>query len=114
MHETSLVAELVGECERRARGHLVTRVRVRHASSLEDGALRAIFGALTADGPLAQAILETEEFDAVMTCGDCGYSGAVDHNHVYGHMRICPKCEAICDDAGAVEIELVGIELADS
>ena len=111
MHETSLVAELVGECERLAQGRTVARVRVRHASSLEDEALREIFAALTADGPLAHAALDTEQFDALMTCPDCGYSGTVDHDHVYGHVRICPQCESLSDDAGASELELVDVEL---
>lgn len=111
MHETSLVAELVAECERRADGRTVTRVRVRHASSIEDDALRAIFAALTTDGPLANTVLDTEEFDASMTCGECGYTGVLDHDHVYGHVRVCPSCEAISDDAMAPELELVGVDV---
>lgn len=112
MHETSLIAELVTECERRAQGRPVARVRVRHASSIEDDALREIFTALTADGPIEHAVLDTEEFDATMTCGECGYTGSIDHDHAYGHLRICPSCEAISDDAMAPELELVAIEVA--
>jgi Zn finger protein HypA/HybF involved in hydrogenase expression len=111
MHETSLIAELVSECERRAQGQPIARVRVRHASSIEDDTLRAIFAALVADGPFERAVLDTEEFDASMTCGECGYTGVVDHDHVYGHVRVCPRCEAISDDAMAPELELVGVEL---
>ncbi len=111
MHETSLVAELVAECERRAQGRPVIRVRVRHASSIEVDSLQAIFAALTADGPLAHAVLDTEEFDTSMTCGECGYAGALDHDHVYGHVRVCPSCEAISDDATAPELELIGVDL---
>jgi Zn finger protein HypA/HybF involved in hydrogenase expression len=111
MHETSLVAELVSECERRAQGQTIARVRVRHASSIEDDTLRAIFAALAADGPFERAVLDTEEFDASMTCDECGYTGVVDHDHVYGHVRVCPSCEAISDDAMAPELELVAVEL---
>lgn len=113
MHETSLVAELVAECERRAQGRPITRVRVRHASSIEDDALRAIFAALTTDGPLTNTALETEEFEASMTCGECGYTGLLDHDHVYGHVRVCPSCEAISDDAMSPELELIGVDIAD-
>ncbi len=113
MHETSLIAELVDECERRADGHAVARVHVRHASSIAEDALRDIFAALTADGPMSGVLLDTEEFDASMTCGECGYAGVVDHDHVYGHMRICPSCEAISDDDVAPELELVAVELND-
>jgi Zn finger protein HypA/HybF involved in hydrogenase expression len=112
MHETSLVAELVAECERRAHGRPVTLVRVRHASSIEDDALRAIFAALTTDGPLAGSVLDAEEFDASITCGECGYTGMLDHDHVYGHVRVCPSCEAISDDALGPELELLAVELA--
>jgi Zn finger protein HypA/HybF involved in hydrogenase expression len=113
MHETSLVAELVDECEARASGRPVTRVRVRHASSLEGDALRAIFTALTSGGPLARAVFDTDEYDASMTCLECGYTGAIDHDHVYGHLRICPRCEAICGDSGTAELELVSVEVGD-
>ncbi len=111
MHETSLVTELVGECERRALGRTVTRVIVRHASSIEDAALREIFAALAAGGPIANARLETEEFDTSMTCEECGYAGPVDHDHAYGHLRICPSCEAISDDEAEPELELLGVEV---
>jgi len=112
MHETSLIAELVTECERRAQGKTVARVRVRHASTIEDDALREIFTALTVEGPIAHAALETEEFDTSMTCDECGYTGVVDHDHVYGHVRVCPNCEAISDDGTAPELELVAVEVA--
>lgn len=112
MHETSLVAELVAECERRAQGRPVTRVRVRHASSIEDEALRAIFAALTTEGPLTNAVFDTQEFDTSISCDECGYTGVLDHDHVYGHVRVCPSCEAISDDAMAPELELVGVEVA--
>lgn len=111
MHETSLIAELVAECERRAQSRPVTRVCVRHASSIEDDALRTIFAALTTDGPLAHTVLDTEEFDASITCGECGYTGVLDHDHMYGHVRVCPSCEAISDDAVAPELELLGVDL---
>lgn len=111
MHETSLLAELVAECERRAEGRPVTRVRVRHASSIEDDALRAIFAALTTDGPLTNTVLETEEFEASIACGECGYTGVLDHDHMYGHVRVCPSCEAISDDAMTPELELIAVDV---
>jgi Zn finger protein HypA/HybF involved in hydrogenase expression len=109
MHETSLVAELIEECERRAHGRQVGSVVVRHASSLDDTSLRELFAALAAGGPLERATLEAETFDVQLECSECGWSGTVDDDHVYGHVRVCPECGAVSDDAGTAELELVDV-----
>jgi Zn finger protein HypA/HybF involved in hydrogenase expression len=112
MHETSLVAELIEECERRADGRPVTAVRVRHAASIDDDGLREIFSAYVAGGPLEHALLESETFDVVLDCGECGFSGAIDTDHLYGHVRVCPGCGAVTDDHDSAELQLLGVVLS--
>jgi hypothetical protein len=87
----------------------VARIRVRHAASLDGAALSEMFSALTACGPLAQAALETEEVEVPLDCAECGYSGAVDGDHLYGHLRVCTACGAVSDDDGVAELELVDV-----
>jgi len=55
VHEVSLVAELITECERRSAGRPVGVVRVRHASSIPEPALRQAFRMLTEGSSLAGA-----------------------------------------------------------
>ena len=68
MHEVSLVAELIGECERRSAGQPVRLVRVRHASSIAEPALRQAFRMLTEGSSMADATLEAEMFEVVSRC----------------------------------------------
>jgi Zn finger protein HypA/HybF involved in hydrogenase expression len=112
MHETSLVAELIEECERRAHGHRVAAVRVRRATTIDDEGLRQIFGALAAGGPLEQAVLEAEPFDVRLECKECGFSGVVDADYIYGHVRVCPDCAAVSDDADSAELQLIDVVLS--
>lgn len=111
MHEVSLVEDLVEECERRAHGHPVAAVRIRHANSLDDQGLRALFSAISADGPLAHAVLQSEQFEVRLTCTSCDFSGTIDADHVYGHVRVCPGCGAVSDDDDSAELELVDVVL---
>lgn len=39
----------------------------------------------------------------------CRFVGQLDHDHIAGHLRICPECGAVSDDAQMSEIELVGV-----
>jgi Zn finger protein HypA/HybF involved in hydrogenase expression len=73
MHEVSLVAALIAECERRAASQPVRLVRVRHASSIPEPALKQAFRMLTEGGNLANALLEAEKFEVLMRCG-CGFA----------------------------------------
>ena len=113
MHEISLVAELLDECVRRADGRRVALVRVRHANTIPDDVLEQAFAMLTVDGPLAGAHLEREEFDLTIHCAACGYDGILTHDHAVGHMLICPQCGSLSSSSHPVELELLGVDMAD-
>ncbi|HEY5456132.1 MAG TPA: hydrogenase maturation nickel metallochaperone HypA [Acidothermaceae bacterium] len=106
MHEISLVGELLEEVERRAAGRPVALVVVRHASTIGEETIRQAFTMLAADGALANARLVCEEFEIVLTCPACGFTGALDHDHLAGHVRVCPRCGDITGDSGLAELEL--------
>ncbi len=112
MHETSLVAELVEECARRAHGHRVAAVLVRRANSLDAESLQALFSMLTTEGPLAGAALEAESFAVHLHCPGCGFDGEIDDDHIYGHARVCPACGLMSDDDGSAELELLDVVLS--
>jgi Zn finger protein HypA/HybF involved in hydrogenase expression len=107
MHELSLVAELVDACVRSADDREIAVVRVRHASTIGEATVRQAFEMLTAGGPLAGVRLETEEFDIEFACSVCHYGGVLDHDHSVGHLRVCPACGSISNDAQPCELELV-------
>ena len=109
MHELSLVAELVAECERRASGSTVTSVQVRCPATIELDEVEQAFHVLTADGPLETARLEIETFPSTLSCG-CGFSGPVGKEDTAGHMLVCPRCAAVHESHAT--LELVGIQLA--
>ena len=109
MHETSLVAELLEEVELRAAGRPVALVAVRHASTISEEILRQAFTMLAADGPLANARLVCEQYEIVLTCAACGFTGALDHDHLAGHVRVCPQCRDISGDSQLPEMELIGV-----
>ena len=92
MHEVSLVAELITECERRSAGQPVRLVRVRYASSIPEPALRQAFQMLTAGGTLAHAALEGETFDVQLRCR-CGFAGVLGHDDlISASVAVCPTC----------------------
>lgn len=109
MHETSLVAELVEECEQRAQGRRVAVVRVRHATTIDDLALRELFEVLTTGTSLESARLEAEPFDVRLDCSNCGFSGTIGPDYVVGHLRICPSCGITADDGDVAELQLVDV-----
>jgi Zn finger protein HypA/HybF involved in hydrogenase expression len=94
VHELSLVAELVAECERRAAGAPVSLVRVRCAATIPEAALREAFRLLTAGGPLAAATLEVESLAVRLRC-PCGFAGALGDADLAGHLAVCPSCGAV-------------------
>ncbi len=109
MHEVSLVADLVAECERRAARRPVRVVRVRHASTLPEGALRQAFELLVPGSGLDGATLETEEVVVAMTC-PCGFAGALGHDDIISSTEaVCPSCAAISRRPRTAELELVEI-----
>jgi Zn finger protein HypA/HybF involved in hydrogenase expression len=112
MHEVSLVAELVNECERRASGNAVRLVRVRHASSILEPSLQQAFRMLTLGGPLSDARLEAVPFDIELSCG-CGFSGALGHDDVIdGSILVCPACGDVSTRRRTAELELLEVETA--
>lgn len=109
MHELSLVGELIEEVEQRAAGRAVALVVVRHASTISEETLRQAFATLAADGPLAGARLACEQFEIVLTCSACGFVGVLDHDHLAGHVRVCPACGDISGDSQLPEMQLMGV-----
>ncbi len=112
MHEVSLVADLVSACERQAGGQPVRHIRVRHASTLPEDALRQAFTLLTTDGPLADATLETEMFADQLDC-PCGFSGGLGHDDVISSsLVVCPACGELRSRTRTAEIELLEVVTA--
>jgi Zn finger protein HypA/HybF involved in hydrogenase expression len=112
MHEVSLVAELIAECERRSSGQPVRLVRVRHASSVPEPALRQAFQMLTEGGNLADSTLETEMFDVMLHCG-CGFAGALGHDDLIGgSVAVCPICGDVSTLRRRAELELLEVRTA--
>lgn len=109
MHEVSLVAELIAECERRSAGQQVQLVRVRHASSLAEPGLQQAFRMLTEGGRLADAALEAEAFDVTLQCG-CGFNGVLGHDDLIGgSVAVCPDCGDVSSRTRTAELELLEV-----
>jgi Zn finger protein HypA/HybF involved in hydrogenase expression len=109
MHELSLVAELIDEVEQRAAGRSVALVVVRHATTISEETLRQAFTMLATGRSLGAAQLVCEPFEITLNCAACGFAGPVDHDHLAGHIRVCPRCGDITGDTGLAEMELVGV-----
>ena len=109
MHEVSLVAQLIEECERRAAGRTVRVVRVRHASTIPEPVLRQAFTMLTEGSSLGDATLEAEEFHFSLTCA-CGFDGTLGHDDVIsGHIVACPSCGDVSTRRQTAELELLEV-----
>jgi Zn finger protein HypA/HybF involved in hydrogenase expression len=112
VHEVSLVAGLVDAVAARAGGRHVASIRVRHATTIPADVLRQAFAMLTAEGPLAGAVLVAEPFDVPLTCG-CGFTGAATHDDlVGGSLAACPACGELVAVPRTAELELVEVRLA--
>jgi Zn finger protein HypA/HybF involved in hydrogenase expression len=112
VHEVSLVAQLVSECERQASGQPVLLVRIRHASSIPEPALQQAFRMLTEGSSLSEARLETEPFDLELSCG-CGFSGVLGHDDLIGaSVAVCPACGDVSTRPRTAELELLEVETA--
>ena len=109
MHELSLVAELIDEVEQRAAGRSVALVVVRHATTISEATLRQGFTMLATSRSLAAAALVCEPFEITLKCLACGFVGPLDHDHLAGHIRVCPRCGAISGDSSVAELELVRV-----
>jgi Zn finger protein HypA/HybF involved in hydrogenase expression len=107
VHEVSLVADLIAECERRSAGRAIQHVRVRHATSIPEPALRQAFEMLTAGSTLAGATLEAEAFAVDLRCA-CGFVGALDHDDlISGSVAVCPECGEVTTIHRTAELELI-------
>ena len=112
MPEVSLVAELISECERRSAGRPVQLVRVRHASSIAEPALRQAFRMLTEGSGMADTTLEAETVDVELRCG-CGVEGALGHDDLIGGLvAVCPGCGDISTLRRTAELELLEVRMA--
>ncbi len=112
MHEISLAAELIAQCERRSAGQPVSFVRVRHASSIPEEMLQQAFRMLTEGGSLADATLEAEAFDVRLRCG-CGFDGILGHDDLIGgSMVVCPACGDVSTQPRTAELELLEVQTA--
>jgi Zn finger protein HypA/HybF involved in hydrogenase expression len=111
VHEASLVAELVEECARRSGGAPVSLVRVRRATTVAEVAVREAFRLLTADGPMAAAVLEVEPLEVRLHC-PCGFAGPLGDADVAGHLVVCPSCGAISGRDHAADLELLEVRAA--
>ena len=110
MHEVSLVAELIDECQVRASGRSVRRVRVRHASSIPEPALQQAFRMLTEGSSMSGASLETEAFDIRLRCA-CGFDDALGHDDlISGSVAVCPRCGDVSIRSRTAELELLEVE----
>ncbi len=109
MHELSLIAELVDEVEQKAAGRIVATVVVRHATTISEETIRQVFEMLVVGRALAGASLVCEPFEMTLQCSECGFAGSLDHDHVAGHIRVCPRCGDIAGDTGLAEMELVDV-----
>jgi Zn finger protein HypA/HybF involved in hydrogenase expression len=112
MHEVSLVAELVDACLQRAGGQPVGLVRVRHASTIPETAIRQAFAMLTEGGTLADATLVAESFDIRLQCA-CGFDGSLGHDDLIdAALAVCPACGDVSARARTAELELLEVRLA--
>jgi Zn finger protein HypA/HybF involved in hydrogenase expression len=109
MHEVSLVAELITECERRSAGQPVQLVRVRHASSIAEAALRQAFRMLTENSSMAEATLDVEMFEVTLRCA-CGFAGVLGHDDLIGgSVAVCPVCGDVSTLRRTAELELLEV-----
>jgi Zn finger protein HypA/HybF involved in hydrogenase expression len=109
MHEVSLVADLVAECERRSAGQPVSLVRVRHATSIPEDGLRQAFRMLTETGLLAGATLMADTFEIRLQCA-CGFDGALGHDDlISGSIAVCPACGTVSTLSRTAELELLEV-----
>lgn len=109
MHEVSLVADLITQCELRSAGRPVSVVRVRHASSIPEPALQQAFRMLTEGGNLADATLEAEAFDVHLSC-ECGFAGVLGHDDlISSSVAVCPACGNVSTLHRTAELELLEV-----
>jgi Zn finger protein HypA/HybF involved in hydrogenase expression len=110
MHEVSLVADLIAECERRSAGRTIRHVRVRHATTVAEPALRQAFEMLIeASTTLAGATLEAETIPVELRCG-CGFAGALGHDDlISGSVAVCPACGEVTTLHRTAELELLEV-----
>lgn len=104
-----MVAHLVDAAIAQAGDRRVSAVRIRHATTVPEDVLRQAFEMLTADGPMASAVLETEPFEVRLVC-HCGFDGPLEHDDVIGPgQAVCPACGEFRSFPATPELELVEV-----
>lgn len=107
-----MVAALVDAAVASVDGAPVAMLRVRHATTVPEDVLRQAFAMLTAEGPLAGAVLEAEPFDVRLACS-CGFEGALGHDDVISPgQAVCPGCGELRGFPPTPELELVEVRRA--
>jgi len=107
-----MVAELVDAAVAAADGRPVSLVRIRYATTVPEDVLRQAFTMLTAEGPLAQAQLETDSFEVRLSC-PCGFDGPLGHDDVIGRgQAVCPTCGELRGFPATPELALVEVRIA--
>lgn len=107
-----MVADLIAECERRWAGQTISHVRVRHATTITEPALRQAFEMLTEGSTLAGATLEAETFSVELGCA-CGFAGALGHDDlISGSLAVCPACGELSTLHRTAELELLEVRRA--
>ena len=107
-----MVAELVDAAVASVDGAAVSLIRIRFATTVPEDVLRQAFEMLSADGPLAGAVLEAEPFEVRLAC-PCGFAGALEHDDVIGPGQVvCPTCGELRIFPPTPELELVEVRRA--
>ena len=113
MHEVSLVADLVSECERRAAGPArPARSRPPRLEHPRAGAAAGLPDAHRGRPPGATPPSRPRRFDVELRCG-CGFAGALGHDDlISGSVAVCPACGEVSTLPRTAELELLEVRTA--
>lgn len=112
MHELGLAQELVGRCRVEAHGRHVLEVWANCPVGLDVPELSECFALLAGqlaeagEGWLEEAELRVQVAPVRLECS-CGFQGELDHDHLAGHVAICPRCAHVSEAGGDVELAAI-------
>ena len=111
MHEfgvaQSIIKPLLNQLER-DKVKKVVKITFRRSSAFSEEALLQTFSVLSAHTPLEHAEVVVEIAVLRVTC-NCGYSGEVHSEDLFGHAFICPSCGAVREIDEAHDLELLEV-----